>query len=140
MLESTRLFQAGNHYVDGWSHPNPQPALRTVNTRYRSPKGLNCLVVVCLAAVLLSTTIQTTHFCGLRAPGAQAAVELDRASSGSPVCLTCLMAPSISALILLVAFFTLSGSTVFVGGLQMRPKLVLYSFQLYIRPPPLDLA
>jgi hypothetical protein len=140
MLESTRLFQAGNHYVDGWSHPNPQPALRTVNTRYRSPKGLNCLAVVCLAAVLLSTTIQTTHFCGLRAPGAQAAVELDRASSGSPVCLICLMAPAISALILLVAFFTLSGSTVFVGGLQMRPKLVLYSFQLYIRPPPLDLA
>jgi len=50
------------------------------------------------------------------------------------------MAPAISALILLVAFFTLSGSTVFIGGLQMRPKPVLYSFQLYIRPPPLDLA
>jgi len=47
---------------------------------------------------------------------------VDRASSGSPVCLICLMAPAISALILLVAFFTLSGSTVFVGGLQMRPN------------------
>jgi hypothetical protein len=95
---------------------------------------------VCLATVLLSTTFQTAHFCGLSVPDAQAAVELDRASSGSPVCLICLMAPSISALVLLVAFFIMSGSTLFVGGLQMRPKPVLYSFPLYIRPPPFDLA
>lgn len=95
---------------------------------------------MCLAVVLLSATVQTTHFCGLRVPDVQAAVELDRAASGSPVCLTCLMAPSISALILLIAFFTLPGSAVFVGRLQMRPKPVLYSFQLYIRPPPLDLT
>jgi hypothetical protein len=91
-----------------------------------------------LAAVLLSATVQTAHFCGLRVPDAQAAVELDGASSGSPVCLTCLMAPSISALILLVAFFTMPGSVMLVGRLQMRPKPVLYSFPLYIRPPPLD--
>jgi hypothetical protein len=101
---------------------------------------LSCVAVVCLAAVLLSTIIQTTHFCGLRAPDAQAAVELDRASSGSPVCLTCLMAPSISALIPLVALFALSATVAFFGRLQMRPRPVLYSFQLYIRPPPLDLA
>ena len=50
------------------------------------------------------------------------------------------MAPSINAIILLVAFFVMASSTLFVGGLQMRPKPVLYSFQLYIRPPPLDLA
>jgi hypothetical protein len=65
---------------------------------------------------------------------------MDRASSGSPVCLTCLMAPSISAVILLVAFFTMPDSAVFVGGLQMRPKPVFYSFRLHIRPPPLPLA
>ena len=96
--------------------------------------------MLCLAVVLLSTTVQTTHFCSLRAPDAQTVVELDRASSGSPVCLTCLMAPSISALILLVAFFTMPDSAVFVGGLQMRPKPVFYSFRLHIRPPPLPLA
>jgi len=148
-IGSRRAFDAridqivsGGEPLSGWVVASKSPvALRTVNIRYRSPKGLNCLAVVCLAAVLLlSTTVQTTHFCGLRAPGAQAAVELDRASSGTPACLICLMAPAISALILLVAFFTLSGSTVFIGGLQMRPKPVLYSFQLYIRPPPLDLA
>ena len=50
------------------------------------------------------------------------------------------MAPSISAIIVLIAFFIMSGSAVFVGGLQMRPKPVLCSFHLYIRPPPLDLA
>ena len=66
----------------------------------------------------------------------QTAVELDPASSSSPVCLTCLMAPSMSALILLVAFFVMSRSTWFVAALQMRPKPVLCSFQLHIRPPP----
>jgi hypothetical protein len=88
----------------------------------------------------MSTTVQTAHFCGLRVPDAQTAVELDRSSSSSPVCLTCLMAPSISALILLVAFFTMSASGTFVGRLQMRPKPVLCSFRLYIRPPPFSLA
>lgn len=111
-----------------------------MNIRHRSANGVSCLALVCLAVVLLSTTVQTAHFCGLRLPDAQTVVELDRASSSSPVCLTCLMAPSISALILLVAFFTMSASTVFNGHLQMRPKPVLYSFQLYIRPPPFDLA
>jgi hypothetical protein len=93
-----------------------------------------------LTAVLLSTTVQAAHFCGFPEPAAQAAVGLDPPSSGSSTCLICLMAPSISAIILLVAFFVMSGSTVFVGGLQMRPKPVLCSFHLYIRPPPLDLA
>jgi len=50
------------------------------------------------------------------------------------------MAPSMSAVILLVAFFALASSMLFVGALQMRPKLVLSSFQLYIRPPPQALA
>jgi hypothetical protein len=84
----------------------------------------------------LSTSIQVAHFCGLKGPAAQVSVELDPVSSSSPVCLTCLMAPSLSALILLVAFFVMSGSTVFVGALQMRPKPILSSFQLHIRPPP----
>src|ERR1700732_1973809 len=118
MLESTTLL--GWEPLSGWVVASKSPvALRTVNIRYRSPKGLSCLAVVCLAAVLLSTTVQTAHFCGLRVPDAQAAVELDRASSGSPVCLTCLMAPSISALILLVALLTSSGRREWI----LRPRL-----------------
>jgi hypothetical protein len=101
---------------------------------------LSWVAVVCLTAILLSTIIQSNHLCGIRVPDAQAAVELDQASSGSPVCLTCVMAASMSALILLVAFFTMSASSAFVGRMQMRPKPILYSFRLYIRPPPLDLA
>jgi hypothetical protein len=42
-----------------------------------------------------------------------------------------------SAMILLVASFIMPHRTMFVGGLQMRPKPILDSFQLYIRPPPL---
>lgn len=117
-------------------------ALRTLSfhNRNRPTKWFSCLVILCLACVLLSATVQATHFCGFRGASTQAALESDRASSASPVCLTCLMAPSMSALILLVAFFVMSRSTLFVGGLQMRPKPILRSFQLYIRPPPPALA
>jgi hypothetical protein len=50
------------------------------------------------------------------------------------------MARSSTAIVLLIAFVVITGSAVFVGGQQMRPDPVLYSFRLYIRPPPLDLA
>jgi hypothetical protein len=93
---------------------------------------------MCLATVLLSTTAQAAHFCGFRGPDGQAALQLDSSSFGSQVCLVCLTAPSTSAIILLVVFFIVSRGTVFVGRLQRRPKPILDSFQLYIRPPPLD--
>ncbi|MGH9545980.1 MAG: hypothetical protein ACRD23_12265 [Terriglobales bacterium] len=93
-----------------------------------------------MAAVLLSTTVQATHFCGLREPDTQSAVEFNPASSGSPTCLICLMAPSLTAIVLLVAFFIMGGSALFVGGLQMRLKPVLHSSRLYSRPPPFGLA
>ncbi len=93
---------------------------------------------MCFACVLLSTTAQAAHFCGVRGPDAQATLELDPASSGSAVCLICLMSVSTSALVLLVFFFIMSHSPVFGGGPQMHPKPILNSFQLYIRPPPLD--
>lgn len=98
------------------------------------------MAVLCLAGVLLSVTVQTTHFCGLSSGDAQTSATLDPVPSGSSNCLTCLMAPSISALVLLVGFFITAGSALFVSGLQMRPKPVLYSFRLYVRPPPLALA
>jgi hypothetical protein len=50
------------------------------------------------------------------------------------------MARSSTAIVLLIAFVVITGSTVFVGGRQTRPDPVFYSFRLYIRPPPLDLA
>jgi hypothetical protein len=77
--------------------------------------------------VLLSTSIQATHFCAFRGPDTQTSVELSPASSGTPVCLTCLMAPSINAIIFLVSFFFMFCSSAFVGGLQMRPKPILNS-------------
>jgi hypothetical protein len=111
-----------------------------VNVRSRSTNAVSCLAVVCLAGVLLSVTVQTTHFCGLYSVDAQTSVTLDPAPAGSSNCLTCLLAPSISALVLLLAFFIMAGSALFVSGLQMCPKPVLYSFRLHIRPPPPVLA
>ena len=87
-------------------------ALRTLSfhNRNRPTKWFTCLAVLCFVCVLLSTTVQATHFCGLRGLETQTAVELDRTTSASPVCLTCLMAPSMSAVILLVAFFAMASS------------------------------
>lgn len=96
--------------------------------------------MLCLGTVLLSTTIQTSHFCGLRGLNVPASVEVSPASSGSPVCLICQMARSGTAIVLLIAFVVMSGCTAFVSGLQMWPSPVLHSFRLYIRPPPLELA
>ncbi len=110
---------------------------RAVNIRYRQTKWATWLAVGCFAVVLLSTTVQAAHFCGFRRPDAQATLDLDATSSTSSVCLICLMAPSTSAIILLVAFFVMSRNAPSVGGLQMRPRQILDSFQLYIRPPPL---
>lgn len=117
-------------------------ALRTLSFHnpHRPTKRFTCLAILCLVCVLLSTTVQATHFCSLGGVGTQTTVELDQATSASPVCLTCLMAPSMSAVILLVAFFAMASSMLFVGALQMRPKPVLSSFRLYIRPPPQALA
>ena len=108
-----------------------------MNIRSRQTSGLNYLAALCFAAVLLSTTVQAAHFCGLRPEPAQTAIQADPASSGSPSCLICLMAPSSSAIILLVAFVILSRNTAYVGGLQMRLRPILDSFGAYIRPPPL---
>jgi hypothetical protein len=95
------------------------------------------LAVVCLVAVMLSGTVQATHFCGFRKSNSQNALELGLASPGSPFCLICLMAPSTSALILLVAFFTLFRSTACTGSRQIHLSPIIHSFDLYIRPPPL---
>ena len=141
MLESSRLADleplSGGLAASKW-----KVALRTLSfhNRHQPTKWFTCLAVLCLTGVLLSTTVQATHFCGLRGLETQTAVELDRTASASPVCLTCLMAPSLTAVILLVAFFAMASSMLSVGALQMRPKPVLSSFQLYIRPPPQALA
>ena len=108
--------------------------------RYRPANWLNCLAVVCLASVLLSTTVQAAHFCGFQGSNTPAASQLNPASSGTPVCLTCLMASAGSAIILLIAFLVMARSRVFAGSLQMRPRPILDSFQLYIRPPPFGVA
>ena len=141
VLESTRFADlaplSGRLAASKW-----KVALRTLSFHnpHRPTKWFTCLAVLCLVCVLLSTTVQATHFCSLGGLQTQAAVELDRTTSASPVCLTCLMAPSMSAVILLVAFFVMASSMLSVGALQMRPKPVLSSFQLYIRPPPQALA
>ena len=110
---------------------------QTVNIRYRQAQWATCLAVVCFAAVLVSTTVQASHFCVFRGANKRAALELDPSSSGSPVCLICLTSPSTSAIILLVAFFIVSSSNTFVRRRRTPLRPILDSFDLYSRPPPL---
>jgi hypothetical protein len=88
--------------------------------------------------VMLSGMIQSAHYCGLRKPGSPAALELDRGSSGGPLCLICLMAPSTSAILLLLALSVMFHAVLSLRLPQISPHPVLASFHLHIRPPPLD--
>lgn len=115
-------------------------ASKTVKIPYRPTKWVSYFATVCLATVLLSATVQAVHFCASRGFETQTEVQSNPPSSGSSVCLTCLMAPAISALVLLIAFFIVAASSAFLGGLPPRLRPSLRSFQLYIRPPPFGLA
>ena len=83
-----------------------------------------------MVAILVSTTVQAAHFCGFYGPGAQAALELDPAWSGNASCLVCLLAPSASAIVLLIALFVSFHSGDRIGTLQMRPRPIIESFLL----------
>jgi len=86
--------------------------------------------------VFLSTLFQAAHWCGFQPQGGEPAAESDGGSAGNSACLICLMAPSTSAIVLLVAFAVLFRSAGWVGGLQMCSAPILNFFRLYIRPPP----
>ena len=98
--------------------------------QYRQASWAICLRALCVVAILVSTTVQAAHFCGFRGPGAQAALELDPASSGNASCLVCLMAPSATAIVLLIALFVSFHSGARTGALQMRPRPNIESFLL----------
>ena len=79
MLESTRFADLGT--TDGrLAASKSKVALRTLSfhNRNRPTKWFTCLAVLCFVCVLLSTTVQATHFCGLRGLETQTAVELDQ--------------------------------------------------------------
>ena len=108
---------------------------RISTSRTAMPAWLACL---CIAMLLLSTTAQAVHFCELSAIGDQLAFQSQPVSPNSAVCLICLMAHSAAAAVLVIAFSPTFRKRVRASVPQVRPKLFLESFQLYVRPPPVS--
>ncbi len=92
---------------------------------------------MCVVAVLLSTTVQVAHFCGVRRPDVHTALEIDAISPGTGPCMVCLLAQSVGAIILWIALFVSFRSEPRISAPQMPPRPFIESFVLYIRPPPL---
>lgn len=94
------------------------------------------LAGLCIAMLLSSTTAQVVDFCELNDLGDGVVFQSQPASSGSAFCLICLMAHSAAAAVLIVLFFPTFRKRVRSTVPQIRPRLFLQSFQLYVRPPP----
>jgi hypothetical protein len=94
------------------------------------------LAGLCIAMLLLSTTAQAIHCCDLNAPSERVAFQSPQASPNSAICLICLMAHSAAAAVLVVVFSPTFRKRARASVPQVRPKLFLESFQLYVRPPP----
>ncbi len=94
------------------------------------------LAGLCIAMLLLSTTAQAVHFCELTVSGERVVVQSRPASPNSAICLVCLMAHSATAAVLAVVFSPTFRKRARASVPQVRPRLFLQSFQLYVRPPP----
>jgi hypothetical protein len=133
VLESLRFPESLSHVAAGWLHLTGK---RTVNIRRRPASPPDWLALVCIAVLLVASTAQAAHFCGFRINDTRGAAQLRLTSPNGTLCLTCLMAQSATAMVLLVAFFSVLLSSSRASSPELRPRVFLESFQLYVRPPP----
>jgi hypothetical protein len=94
------------------------------------------LTVVCIAVLLLATTVQAVHLCGLEIPNRQVTADSRSASFNTGVCLTCLMAHSAVGISSVVMFSPAFRANEEVSLPPGQTRQLLESFQLYVRPPP----
>jgi hypothetical protein len=96
------------------------------------------LAPLCVALLLIAMVAQGAHFCGFRSfdlPAGGSQLRAD--SSNTTLCLTCLMAQSVAAIVLAIAFSSIFRRRLHVSLPQMRPRAFLSPFHLYVRPPPI---
>ena len=98
--------------------------------------GARWLAYLCTALLLVATVAQAEHFCGVRLD-LRAGTQLRADSPNATLCLTCLMAQSVAAVVLSVAISSIFRRRLRVSPLQIQPRPFLESFQLYVRPPPI---
>ena len=93
------------------------------------------LVCSCVALLLLATSAQAAHLCGLLIHGTHPAAQSVSGASGA-VCITCLMAQSSAEAEIVLVFSSNLRCSARVLPPQMQARSFLESFQLYVRPPP----
>jgi hypothetical protein len=99
--------------------------------------GAKWLVYLGASLLLVASVSQTAHFCSLQSLDLREGTQLRADSPGSTLCLTCLMAQSVAAVVLCIAFSPILRRRVRGQTPQIHPRPFLESFQLYVRPPPI---
>jgi hypothetical protein len=98
--------------------------------------GTKLLASLCVALLLVATVAQATHFCGFQSFDVRDGTQLHADSPNTTLCLTCLMAQSVAAIVLSIAFSSIFRRRLQISPPQMHSRSFLESFQLYVRPPP----
>ena len=99
--------------------------------------GAKWLAYLSAALLLVANVAQAAHFCGFQPLDLRDGTQLRADSPNTTLCLTCLMAQSVAAIVLSVAFSSILRRRVRIPLLQIQPRPFLESFQLYVRPPPM---
>ncbi len=99
--------------------------------------GAKWLAPLCIALLLVATVAQAAHFCGFPSLDLRSGVQVQAESPNTTLCLTCLMAQWVAAMVLSITFSSVFRRRLCVSLLQIRPRPFLESFQLYVRPPPI---
>ena len=103
-------------------------------TRTTGAKWLGCLVATLL---LVATVAQAAHFCGFQSLDLRGGTQVRADSPNATLCLTCLMAQSVAAIVLSIAFYSIFRRRLRVSPLRIQPRSFQKSFGLYVRPPPM---
>ena len=98
--------------------------------------GAKWLAYLSVALLLIATLAQAAHFCGFQSLDLRGGTQVRPDSANTTLCMTCLMAQSVAAIVLSIAFCTVFRRRARVSPLHMRPRPFLAAFQLYVRPPP----
>jgi hypothetical protein len=98
--------------------------------------GAKLLASLCVALLLVATVAQVAHFCGFQSFDVRDGTQLRVDSPSTTLCLTCLMAQSVAAIVLSIAFSSFFRRCLRISPPQMYPRSFREFFQLYVRPPP----
>jgi hypothetical protein len=99
--------------------------------------GAKWLAYLGVALLLVATVAQTAHFCGFQSLDLRDGTQLRPDSANTTLCMTCLMAQSVAAIVLSIVFSCVFRRRARVSPLHLQPRSFLVAFQLYVRPPPI---